>query len=208
MTADWTTEEPMEGVSVLDLTRAEAAPNRTALEFYQDRAERAWAEVTQVEHELAGMLTAAAMAGVETVALDVIAWAQDMRRLLSSVESNATRWAALSTVLGKTGEMPDGRTYEVKRGANRKAWDHDGWKRAYRAHVISETGATGGEVVVPSTGEVVNLYDLARDLDAATGSSAPKVTVLRKVGVDPDDYCETSSGAWSVAFAEPAADDA
>ena len=146
----------------------------------------------------------------DTAALDVIAWAQDQRRILSELEGQATTYAAQNlTAIGRTGTMKDGRRYEVKRGSNRKGWDHTGWQHDVRQAVVtSHLGDAAGLVTLdPATGETSELtpmlYAVATEVQAAHGSTSPKVTTLKALGLDPEDYCETTPGPWGVSFIDP-----
>lgn len=90
---------------------------------------------------------------------------------------------------------------ERHRTTDRKAWDHDAWKRDVRAKVLQAYGMKGAQGVITATGEVIDgaeLYDVLAALQDAHGSTAPKTTALRALGMDARDYCETSPGRWTV----------
>lgn len=141
-------------------------------------------------------------------AVNVVAWAQDLRRLLADVEAAVTWAASRNASIPKTGTLADGRAYTLKRGADRKGWDHDRWKHDVRAAIASDRGA-GMMVVDESTGEVRPvaqvLLSAIADAQAVHGSTAPKVTALKALGLDPDDYAETIPGRWSVVITNPTA---
>ena len=126
-----------------------------------------------------------------------VAWVQDTRRALAELETQATDYAGRNLTVSREGVLSDGRRYVLKRGQNRKAWDHDGWKHDARAAVIKGEGLPA-EVVDPETGTFINLYTLLEKVQEVHGSSAPRVGVLRALHLDPDDYSETTPGRWSV----------
>lgn len=82
---------------------------------------------------------------------------------------------------------------EVKKGANRKAWDHDRLTELVTARALDE------RKLDENTGEYERESEaVARALRDCAGFSYWKVTGLRKRGIDPDEYCETSPGRVSV----------
>lgn len=134
--------------------------------------------------------------------VDTVAMIQDLKRTLGIAESFVARELGYLTQAeaqqAKTGLTSDGRPYEIKRGSIRKAWDHDGWKAQVRRAVI--VAADAGGAVNPSTGEEVDLYGLLASAQEVHGSTAPKVKALKALGVDPDDYCESSPGPYAVSI--------
>lgn len=157
--------------------------------------------LAEVRASQEGAMTALANDAREVEVLDLIVWAQAQRRVLQDVIDAAENFAGRQFVQ-RTGEMPDGRRYRVRRGAERKSWAHDDWKRDVRAAVIKDAGLTG-TVVDTETGEEVNVYEVVTKVQEAHGSSAPKVTVLRSLELDPDDYCRSEPGRWDVEFTDP-----
>lgn len=180
-----------------------AEPDPAALAAWDHQRQTVTDYVTGVDQRLLHALAAAEAQGEGQRVLDLIAWAQQTRRTLAAVEQAATRWAGLSGAVQETGTMPDGRTYKVRRGANRKAWDHDAWKHDARAAVLRRHGLEGVEVVNTATGELVDLQGVVTHVQEVHGSTAPRVGVLKSLDLDPDDYAETTPGAWSVEFVEP-----
>lgn len=141
-----------------------------------------------------------------------IAMVQDLRRALALTEAYLSRQAGLLAVemgMEREGRLTDGRPWTLKRGNTRKAWDHDEWKRAARGKIMAATLdaldlPSTVLAVNPETGEQVDL-DLARVLlEAETavqevhGSTAPRVTALKGLGLTPADYCEEVPGTWGV----------
>lgn len=201
MTADDPWGGQVEGAPTTDLVTFGAEPDPAAL---NDRMPLHMtvvsARVGDLARDLRGALAAAEADPVAV--LDLITWCQDMRRVLSGIEADATRWAGLANI-PKTGEMPDGRRYTIRRGQNRKAWKHDAWKHDARAAVVRTQGLEGHDVVDAATGELVDLQGLLTHVQEFHGSTAPRVTVLRQAGLEPDDYAETSPGPWGIEFVDP-----
>lgn len=78
---------------------------------------------------------------------------------------------------------------EIARSKNRRAWQHDALIRDWLdAHMI----ATGGEVCDPA--------DLLTAFRKAAQISGWKVTAMREMGLDVDDYCDSSPGVAQVRF--------
>lgn len=140
-----------------------------------------------------------------------IALVQDLRKRLGQVEQD------LAITLGKAegqhqGNLPDGRQFTLKRTAERKAWEHEDWKRDARRQVVKSTldriilAATemAGEpvpyVVDTETGEEVELASVLHraitEAQEVHGSTAPRSTALKRLGLYASDYCESSPGGW------------
>lgn len=134
-----------------------------------------------------------------------IALVQDLRKRLGQVEQD------LAITLGKAegqhqGNLPDGRQFTLKRTAERKAWDHEEWKRDARRKVVQETApkfsnTEGDDVLVNlDTGETTTLAAVLHEAIATAqevhGSTAPRSTALRRLGLYASDYCESSPGGW------------
>ena len=104
----------------------------------------------------------------------------------------------------------DGLRVERHRSADRKSWDHDAWRRDVRAKALQAAGLKGAQGVVDANGELVPaevLYDVLATVQDVHGSAAPKVTGLRRYGLDPQDYCEVSPGSWHVRVQRVAEDE-
>lgn len=108
--------------------------------------------------------------------------------------------AAAKALLEDTTTTPTLRI-ERHRTTDRKAWQHADWQRDVRAKALQAHGLKGAQGVLTADGEVLEasvLFDLAATLQAAHGSTAPKTTALRSLGLDARDYCESSPGRWTV----------
>ena len=125
---------------------------------------------------------------------------QAHRKTLADIEAYVIREIGRSAHDLK-GALADGRLYELRKGAVRKAWDHAGWQADVRREVLS--GVT--EAVEPGTGEAIDLHALLSGAQAAHGASAPKATVLKLLGLDPADYSETYPGPWTLQVSAPEA---
>lgn len=90
---------------------------------------------------------------------------------------------------------------ERRRGTDRKSWDHAGWQVDARRQVLRKHGLAGAQGVLTPDGEVIPAEVLAEalaELQSVHGSTAPRTTQLKGLGLDPRDYCESSPGAWRV----------
>lgn len=82
---------------------------------------------------------------------------------------------------------------EVKKRSDRKAWDHDRLTDLVVARAIDE------RVLDEETGEYEReATAVAKALRDCAGISYWKVTGLRKRGIDPDEFCETTPGRVAV----------
>lgn len=133
----------------------------------------------------------------------LVAMLQDIRRSLAETEAYLAREIGRDEMAPREGVLPDGRRFVVKRGADRKAWSHDDWKRDVRQQIMSGVRA----VVDVDTGEPVELGDLLAAVQDVSSSAPPKVTALKRLGLDPDSYCETYPGPFSVQVSAPGKDD-
>lgn len=154
--------------------------------------------VAALEAALPGLLEACTDPEAADVA-ELLLVVNQARVKLQGVERDAEAACAkamLSNQLDRGGLFA-----ERYRAADRKAWDHDGWQRDVRAKALQAAGLKGAQGVLTADGEVLDasvLYDLLARLQAVHGAQAPKTKSLREFGLDPDDYCERSPGAWHV----------
>lgn len=147
-----------------------------------------------------------ALGGGHVVAL--LAQVQDVRRDLAGTEAAVVRLVGQDEFTAKAGTLPDGRAYEVRKGAVRKAWDHEAWQHNVRARVVEEMVGRDAVLVHSGTGEAIDPFLLLSAVQRAHGSTAPRATVLKQMGLDPGDYCEQASGPWSVTVTGGTGDDA
>jgi hypothetical protein len=100
---------------------------------------------------------------------------------------------------GETGAFD----WQVHGGSTRKAWDHDAWKRDARSKVSATLQAERKlAAVVTTDGEMLEvgaiLWEAMERIQAAHGSAEPKKTVLKPLGLDVADYCETYDGPFTI----------
>lgn len=76
---------------------------------------------------------------------------------------------------------------DVRRGKERKAWDHEGLGPAV---IDANLQLAGGEIPDPFT--------VARWVLAAAAPSYWRTTALKAIGIDPDEWCESKPGRVSV----------
>lgn len=140
----------------------------------------------------------------------------DVAELLDSIR---TQRVALQALEGRAEEAAAGALLddmtttdtlriERHRTTDRKAWQHTEWQRDVRAKALQAHGMKGAQGVLTADGEVLDasvLFDLMATLQAAHGSTAPKTTALRALGLDARDYCESSPGRWTVKVTRMAA---
>lgn len=90
---------------------------------------------------------------------------------------------------------------ERSRRADRKQWDHQAWQRDVRAKAIQAAGLKGAQGIITADGEVIDagaIGEVLLRVESVRGAAAPKVTGLRNLGLDPDDYATRLPGTWSV----------
>lgn len=146
---------------------------------------------------------------------DMVAIVQDLIRRLRGVELDLTAELGRHVREAKAerlGNLSDGRQWRLHRTADRKAWDHDEWKRDARKVVTADVVARydlttdlvpgNADLVNVETGEAVNLGTIVQEAMTAVqdfhGAGAPKVGTLKRHDLDPGDYCEPVRGNWKL----------
>lgn len=137
------------------------------------------------------------------VLAETVAWLQDLRRDLGTAEAYVSRELGRMIGCPDVITLADGRRAEVLKGKERKAWDHEAWKRDVRKAVLDAEGIDGALLDV-ATGEAVDVQALLAKVQSVHGSAAPKVTALKPLGLAADDYCESVPGPYSVRISAPA----
>lgn len=130
---------------------------------------------------------------------ELLAGIRDQRVKLQALEGMAEEACAKALLDDMT--TTDTLRIERHRTTDRKAWDHDAWKRDVRQKALQAVGLKGAQGVLSADGEVLpaeSLFDLMATLQNAHGSTAPKTTALRALGLDARDYAECSPGRWVV----------
>ena len=144
---------------------------------------------------------------------DAVALVKDLRQRLGNVEAD------LATTLGKAegnhqGYLSDGRMFTLKRSPDRKSWNHDDWKRDARRVIVAQTlerleMPRTAHVWDPDTGQehptplAVVLQEVLTEAQEVHGSTAPRTTALKRLGLYATDYCESSPGGWTLNAVKP-----
>lgn len=118
--------------------------------------------------------------------------------LIGTVDASLARHIYLTAPHGDT-EIDGIGIVGVRRNQDRKEWQHDDWKTDVRNAILDKHNIDGGLLFdVEGTGiEAVELLTEAQDVHGAT---SPKVTALRKLGLDPEAYCTSVPGSISITF--------
>ena len=151
--------------------------------------------LAQVQQGIADLDTALAdFDGSDIELCDLLGRVRAERMRLAGVESLVERRAA-AAMTGKTLEWPGG-VAEKRGGKDRKEWDHAALNRVVSATVIQPL------VVNVQTGEVdrdlAALLHLAVEQYAATHRPEWRVTAIKSLGIDPDDFCTAIPGRFTV----------
>lgn len=129
---------------------------------------------------------------------DLVALIQDLKARLGLVEAQAVM------TLGKSagaiqGNLSDGRQFTLKRAADRTAWDHEEWKRDARRAIV-QAHAGSRLVIDTDTGEEAPLarvlQEAITEAQEVHGSTAPRSTSLKRLGLYANDYCTSTPGGW------------
>lgn len=147
----------------------------------------------------------------------VVATIQEVRARLTAVEAGVT--TSIGNEAGAvTGYLPDGRQYTTKRAADRKEWQHDEWKRDARRAIVTKMmeglpvpldANKRVAVLHPETGEVEHfapglfLQMAMQTIQDVHGSTAPKSTALKALGLYASDYCTSTPGGWRLNVIKP-----
>lgn len=158
--------------------------------------------VTEAVAALEAALPALTEACTDPQALDLaelFATIQQARVRLQALERD-TEVACAKALPGARVDAP-GMFVERYRSQDRKQWKHEDWQADVRAKVLRAAGLAGAQAVVTANGETLPadvLHDVLRSVQAAHSAAGPKTGAIRGLGLDPDDYCERSPGAWHV----------
>lgn len=113
--------------------------------------------------------------------------------LLRQCEAGIERWIARCFAAEgwrDPHELPGIGMVEVRRSKTRRAWQHDLLKSKWLAAYVK---STGGEVTDPA-----QVRDALFDVVSVSGW---KVTGLKALDIDPDDYCDSEPGTPTVVIA-------
>lgn len=100
-----------------------------------------------------------------------------------------------------TGDQVAGERFRIdrRRTQDRKQWDQTSLRRDYVRHLQRKAGVLDA-TVLSADGELLDITVGALMAEALNlyGSVAPKVTSIRAVGMDPQDYAEVSKGRTQI----------
>ena len=176
-----------------------AVPDPEALDAMDTLQSQVGFLLSDLAQGLPGALAEMDATNTDVGVVPFVAWCQAQRAVLAEMERLATKFGGTSPTIGKTGTLPDGRRYTVRRGSNRKAWDHTAWKHDARAAVLGDHNLPA-ELVNPDSGELVNVLGILAEVQEVAGSTGPRISALKALALDPDDYCTTEPGSWGVVF--------
>lgn len=153
--------------------------------------------LTVLRHGLAQLddqRAALAEAGdLDTLAAGLVALtalSRDLRVLTQAVEGDVAR-----LMPAKRHEIPGLGVLERRKGTDRKAWDWDALLPLLIRSYVDPSGT--GEM--PDAAEVMDrMRELIVDVIGVTPSKGPRVTPLKEMGIDPDEYAETTPARTSV----------
>lgn len=188
---------------------AREARQAAALNRYGIAAHVLAGGVTELDATLADV-TQAFTDGLDYPALaEMVAWLQSLRAKLGEAEAYVAREMGRLDGCPEVITLPDGRHAQVMKGRERKEWRHDDWKRDVRLKITDTFSDLLPEyLVVPETGEQVSMkpmfLEAIAQAQAVHGSTAPKVTSLKALGLAADDYCTSGPGPYRVSISAPA----
>lgn len=110
-----------------------------------------------------------------------------LQRSEAAIEAEIARLFREFRVPGDKTEVPGVGVVHVKRGKDRKAWDHQGLAKLVVEQLIERRG-----------GEIPTAWDVRDALMQVAAIAYWRVTELRRHGIEPDDYCEAIPGRPSV----------
>ena len=85
-----------------------------------------------------------------------------------------------------------GSTVEIKTASNRKAWDHQGLMRDVSRRIVDKS-------IDLNTGELTKSpLEMIQEVINYMGVSYWKVSKLKELSIDADEYCEVSEGKKSI----------
>lgn len=143
---------------------------------------------------------------METQALaDAAALVADLRKRLQDVELSFA--GTIGRREGKiVGTLSDGRQFKLERGSDRKEWDHEDWKRDVRRTVIASL-PKGLLILDEDTGETQplgpTLQVVLAQAQEVHGSTAPRSTSLKALGLWVTDYCTSTPAPWRFSAIAP-----
>jgi hypothetical protein len=113
---------------------------------------------------------------------------REVKKALDEWETELSAW--LTEALGyNTLTLDSGQSVEIKRGNDRKAWDHDELRRVVLARARDE------RIIDPETGEAEDLAEATlRVLTDCAHIDYWRKGALSERGLDVDEFCQTTAG--------------
>lgn len=135
---------------------------------------------------------------------DTIVRLNDLRERAADLLAYVTREAGL---VGMREPVETGLgVVQVHRRKDRKEWQHSRWQDDVRAAVVGQT-TDGYALLDTATGETRDLaeylHERLAEAQAVHGAGAPKVTALKALDLDPEDYCTTVRGVFTAEITKP-----
>lgn len=95
-------------------------------------------------------------------------------------------------------EVPGIGVFESRKATDRKQWQH----AELQSTLIAKIRSGEARTVDPETGEIVEEDDVALTARVFTATANPswRVTALKALDINPDEYCFATPGKWSVQF--------
>lgn len=136
----------------------------------------------------------ASFAGTDVETLDLLGHLRTQRQALAQIESVLEGQAA--RLMTDDVVTWDGGMAERRWGKDRKEWKHDDLTRAVTAAIVPVLAVdpASGEV----DGDLAALLHQAIEQYAATNRPSWRVTAVKPLGIDPDDYCTAVPGRATV----------
>lgn len=146
--------------------------------------------LAQLDDQRAALAAAGDLDTLAAGLVSLTALLDDLRELARAVETDV---AALMPE--KRHEVPGLGVLERRKGTDRKSWD---WETLLPT-LIRMYVDPDGTGAIPDPVEVMDrMRELIVDVLGVTPSKGPRVTPLREMGLDPDEYCATTPGRVSV----------
>lgn len=150
------------------------------------------------------LVDAVDMLGEAVVGLDGLTWdqaavilerVQAARQTLHRSESAVETYTVKAMRAAKVKQAPiEGvGLFEVRQSKDRRQWDHDALAAAVLDHHLTER----------ADGELPDPWEVRDWILAAAAPGYWRTTVLRGLGIDPDDYCASQPGRPSVQITRP-----
>lgn len=163
-----------------------------------------------LEEDVAGaLIETLETTGDATLVVHSLASLRETVAALKDLDASLVRALGMrSRTVGEGQGQTGAYSWEVHGGRNRTAWDHDAWKHDARAKVVESLIETvvhdNIETVDPETGIIqarplnTLLQEAMTLLQEFHGAGQPRVGTMKKHGLDPDDYCETNPGPYTI----------